>query len=123
MEVVWDLSHVDGLPASLIDHAVKSHLDILTQSQYVTDQIRNVYIDKCIQDITDGVWVVPAIRHLQNNLEAMLKQPYSKYHKVSFLITETLTRRYYHCCLISVYCVLVFVLLKLIITTFFYKNL
>ena len=80
--MVWDFSHVDCLPVSLIDQAVTSHLDILTQSQHVTDQIRNLYIEKCIHDIRDGRWAVPAIRHLQSNLESMLKQPYSKSHKV-----------------------------------------
>eukprot|EP00795_Rhopilema_esculentum_P004483 gene4483-20726_t len=81
LEVVWGLSHVDSLPTHLINQAVQSHLDILTLSQYVTDQVRNLYIEKCIQDIRDGRWVVPAIRHLQSNLEAMLKKPYSKSHK------------------------------------------
>ena len=85
LEVVWGLSHVDSLPTHLINQAVQSHLDILTLSQYVTDQVRNLYIEKCIQDIRDGRWVVPAIRHLQSNLEAMLKKPYSKSHKVSFV--------------------------------------
>ena len=82
LEVIWEFSHVDCLPVSLIDQAVTSHLDILTQSQYTTDQIRNLYIDKCINDIRDGRWAVPAIRHLQSSLEAMLRQPYSKSHKV-----------------------------------------
>lgn len=83
LAVVWDLSHVGSLPTALIDQAVQSHLDILTQSQHVTSEIRNLYIEKCIQDIRDGKWVVPAIRHLQSNLEAMVKQPFSKSHKVS----------------------------------------
>ena len=82
LEVVWGLCHVDTLPTYLINQAVQSHLDILTESQCLKDQIKYAYISKCMQDIKDGIWIVPAIRHLLNNLEALLKQPYSKSHKV-----------------------------------------
>eukprot|EP00794_Sanderia_malayensis_P007934 gene7934-8789_t len=79
--VVWSLAHDSDLPTYLINQAVQSHLDILTESQAVRDGIKHTYIAKCIQNIKDGNWIVPAIRHLLNNLEALMKQPYSKSNK------------------------------------------
>ncbi len=97
LALVWDLAHVESLPTYLINQAVQSHLDILTESQAVKDSVKHTYIGKCIMDIRDGSWVVPAIRHLLNNLQALMKQPYSKSHKVRIYICNVWNIRYVCC--------------------------
>ena len=74
---------MQSLPLYLINQAVQSHLDILTESHIIKDQVKHSYLFKCVDDVKQGNWAVPAIRHMLKNLEALIKHPFSKTHKVS----------------------------------------
>ena len=78
LNLLWDVSHIEGLPMYLTNQAVQSHLDILTESTTTRNNVKTEYVVKCVQDIRKQQWVVPAIRHMLNNLQSIIKAPNSK---------------------------------------------
>ena len=81
--MLWKFAHVENLPVYLLNQAVQSHIDILTESMYVLTSVKYDYVKKCVQDIQGGKWVVPAIRHILHNLRSTTKSPTSKDVRVS----------------------------------------
>ena len=65
----------------MVDQALKSHIDILSDSYAVKEQIKKNYAVKCMDDIRKGVLIVPAIRQLLMITKGMVKQ-FNKHDKV-----------------------------------------
>ena len=82
--MLWELSHTDGLPLYLLNQSVQSHLDILTESSMIRSSVKQEHVLKCVQDIKHETWVVPAIRHMLDNLKSTTRQPNLKNSKVRF---------------------------------------
>lgn len=82
--MLWDVCHTESLPLYLLNQAVQSHLDILTESSMIRSSVKHDYVVKCVQDIKQNVFVVPAIRHMLNNLQSFSKQPFGKSSRVGF---------------------------------------
>ncbi|XP_057299797.1 ubiquitin carboxyl-terminal hydrolase 24-like isoform X2 [Hydractinia symbiolongicarpus] len=78
LDMLWDVCHTESLPLYLLNQAVQSHLDILTESSMIRSSVKHDYVVKCVQDIKQNVFVVPAIRHMLNNLQSFSKQPFGK---------------------------------------------
>ena len=71
-----------SLTTEMVDQALRSHIDILSDSFTVKEQIKKSYAVKCVEDIRKTVWVVPAIRQLLKITKGMVKQQYNKHDKV-----------------------------------------
>jgi ubiquitin carboxyl-terminal hydrolase 9/24 len=82
LDLLWSLSHLPSLTTDMVDQALRSHIDILSDSFAVKEQIKKNYAVKCIEDIKKGVWIVPAIRQLLKITRGMIKQQYNKHDKV-----------------------------------------
>ena len=80
--MLWDLAHADNLSLYLLNQAVQSHLDILTESNTVRSNTRTEYVSKCVEDVKQAKWVVPAIRHMLKNFEFLAKAPFGKNNRV-----------------------------------------
>ena len=66
----------------MVDQALRSHNDILSDSYAVKEQIKKNYAVKCMEDIRKGVLIVPAIRQLLLITKGMVKQQFNKHDKV-----------------------------------------
>ena len=66
----------------MVDQALKSHIEILSDSYTVKEQIKKNYAVKCVEDIRKGVLIVPAIRQLLKITKGMVKQQFNKNDKV-----------------------------------------
>ncbi|EDO44319.1 predicted protein, partial [Nematostella vectensis] len=54
LDLLWSLAHLPSLTTDMVDQALKSHIDILSDSFTVKDQIKKSYAVKCIEDIKKG---------------------------------------------------------------------
>ena len=66
----------------MVDQALKSHIEILSDSYSVKEQIKKNYAIKCVDDMKKGVLIVPAIRQLLKITRGMVKQQFNKNDKV-----------------------------------------
>lgn len=66
----------------MVDQALKSHIEILSDSYSVKEQIKKNYAIKCVEDMKKGVLIVPAIRQLLKITRGMVKQQFNKNDKV-----------------------------------------
>ena len=82
LDLLWSLSHLPSLTTEMVDQALRSHNDILSDSYAVKEQIKKNYAVKCMEDIRKGVLIVPAIRQLLLITKGMLKQQFNKHDKV-----------------------------------------
>ena len=101
----------------MVDQALKSHIEILSDSYSVKEQIKKNYAIKCVEDMKKGVLIVPAIRQLLKITRGMVKQQFNKNDKVVFsvqhkkLITDrglsvshhTLSMLHLHCRLMATF--------------------
>ncbi|XP_065657355.1 ubiquitin carboxyl-terminal hydrolase 24 isoform X3 [Hydra vulgaris] len=76
--MLWDYWHTTDLPLCLLNQTVQSHLDILTDSTVIKAPVKLDYISKCVADLKSKTVVVPALRHILHNLQAMIKIHFSK---------------------------------------------
>ena len=81
--MLWDYWHIPDLPLCLVNQTVQSHLDILTDSSVIKPPVKLDFISKCVSDLKNKTFVVPALRHILHNLQAMIKAHYSKNGRVS----------------------------------------
>ena len=65
----------------MVDQALRSHIEILSDSFTVKEQIKKNYAIKCVEDIKKGVWVVPAMRQLLKITKGMVCKQF-KHEKV-----------------------------------------
>ena len=49
LNLLWDVSHLEELPMYLVNQAVQSHLDILTESTTTRNNVKTEYVVKCVQ--------------------------------------------------------------------------
>ena len=70
----------------MVDQALKSHIEILSDSYSVKEQIKKNYAIKCVEDMKKGVLIVPAIRQLLKITRGMVKQQFNKNDKVVFSV-------------------------------------
>lgn len=82
LDLLWSLSHLPSLTTDMVDQALKSHIEILSDSYAVKEQIKKNYAVKCVEDIRKGVLIVPAIRQLLKITRGMVKQQFNKHDKV-----------------------------------------
>ena len=82
LDLLWSLSHLPSLTTEMVDQALRSHNDILSDSYAVKEQIKKNYAVKCMEDIRKGVLIVPAIRQLLLITKGMVKQQFNKHDKV-----------------------------------------
>lgn len=82
LDLLWSLSHLPSLTTELVDQALRSHIEILSDSYAVKEQIKKNYAIKCVEDIKKGVLIVPAIRQLLKITRGMVKQQFNKNDKV-----------------------------------------
>ena len=82
LDLLWSLSHLPSLTTEMVDQALKSHIEILSDSYAVKEQIKKNYAVKCMEDIRKGVLIVPAIRQLLMITKGMVKQQFNKHDKV-----------------------------------------
>lgn len=73
-----------SLTTEMVDQALRSHNDILSDSYAVKEQIKKNYAIKCMEDIRKGVLIVPAIRQLLLITKGMVKQQFNKHDKVTW---------------------------------------
>ena len=66
----------------MVDQALRSHIEILSDSFTVNEQIKRNYAVKCVEDIRKSVLIVPAIRQLLKITRGMVKQHLNKHDKV-----------------------------------------
>lgn len=71
-----------SLTTEMVDQALRSHNDILSDSYIVKEQIKKNYAVKCMEDIRKGILIVPAIRQLLLITKGMVKQQFNKHDKV-----------------------------------------
>lgn len=71
-----------SLTTEMVDQALRSHNDILSDSYAVKEQIKKNYAVKCMEDIRKGVLIVPAIRQLLLITKGMMKPHFNKHDKV-----------------------------------------
>lgn len=81
LDLLWSLSHLPSLTTDMVDQALKSHIEILSDSYAVKEQIKKNYAVKCVEDIRKGVLIVPAIRQLLKITRGMVKQQFNKHDK------------------------------------------
>lgn len=81
LDLLWSLSHLPSLTTELVDQALRSHIEILSDSYAVKEQIKKNYAIKCVEDIKKGVLIVPAIRQLLKITRGMVKQQFNKNDK------------------------------------------
>ena len=82
LDLLWSLSHLPSLTTEMVDQALKSHIEILSDSYSVKEQIKKNYAIKCVEDMKKGVLIVPAIRQLLKITRGMVKQQFNKNDKV-----------------------------------------
>ena len=82
LDLLWSLSHLPSLTTEMVDQALRSHNDILSDSYIVKEQIKKNYAVKCMEDIRKGILIVPAIRQLLLITKGMVKQQFNKHDKV-----------------------------------------
>eukprot|EP00095_Tigriopus_kingsejongensis_P003305 maker-scaffold355_size198070-snap-gene-0.39 protein:Tk03305 transcript:maker-scaffold355_size198070-snap-gene-0.39-mRNA-1 annotation:"ubiquitin carboxyl-terminal hydrolase 24 isoform x8" len=67
LEVLWEISHVDGLPRTLVEKALKEQLSILAGMTVNKVAVRKIYILKCIDDIKEcNSHAVSSVKHLHD---------------------------------------------------------
>ncbi|TRY69996.1 hypothetical protein TCAL_02811 [Tigriopus californicus] len=67
LEVLWEISHVDGLPRPLVENALKEQLAILAEMTVNKVAVRKIYILKCIDDIKASTrHAVSSVKHLHD---------------------------------------------------------
>ena len=76
------MSHLPSLTTELVEQALRSHIEILSDSCAVKEQIKKNYAIKCVEDIKKGVLIVPAIRQLLKITKGMVRQQFNKNDKV-----------------------------------------
>ena len=64
LELLWELAHVSSLSTTLLEQALSEHLSVLNGGNYVNDSIKKSYVFKCINEIKQGNWVLPALKQL-----------------------------------------------------------
>ena len=88
LDLLWSLSHLPSLTTDMVDQALRSHIEILSDSYAVKEQIKKNYAVKCVEDIRKGVLIVPAIRQLLKITRGMVKQQFNKHDKVWHLFIK-----------------------------------
>ncbi|XP_015755638.1 PREDICTED: ubiquitin carboxyl-terminal hydrolase 24-like [Acropora digitifera] len=81
LDLLWSLSHLPSLTTELVEQALRSHIEILSDSCAVKEQIKKNYAIKCVEDIKKGVLIVPAIRQLLKITRGMVRQQFNKNDK------------------------------------------
>ena len=76
------MSHLPSLTTELVEQALRSHIEILSDSCAVKEQVKKNYAIKCVEDIKKGVLIVPAIRQLLKITKGMVRQQFNKNDKV-----------------------------------------
>ena len=66
LQVLWEVSHLESLPRSLLERAFSEQLAIISEMNLNKDSIRRKYTEACLEDIKRGrrEHVLPAIIHL-----------------------------------------------------------
>lgn len=81
LDLLWSLSHLPSLTTELVEQALRSHIEILSDSCAVKEQVKKNYAIKCVEDIKKGVLIVPAIRQLLKITKGMVRQQFNKNDK------------------------------------------
>ncbi|XP_071953763.1 ubiquitin carboxyl-terminal hydrolase 24-like [Antedon mediterranea] len=104
LELLWDLAHLPAIPNSHLEHALKEHLTILSESYSINMQVKNKYICKCVEDVKRGTLVVPAMRQLHliakgknNKYDKSIPTDLHKNHDIIKLITHSLMKSHRTC--------------------------
>ncbi|XP_033116308.1 ubiquitin carboxyl-terminal hydrolase 24-like [Anneissia japonica] len=99
LELLWDLAHLPAIPTSHLEHALKEHLTILSESYLINMQVKNKYISKCVEDVKRGSLVVPAMRQLHliakgknNKYDKSIPTDLHKNHDIIKLISHSLMK-------------------------------
>ena len=79
----------------MVDQALKSHIEILSDSYAVKEQIKKNYAVKCVEDIRKGVLIVPAIRQLLKITRGMVKQQFNKHDKVGTWLKKKILNTFF----------------------------
>ncbi|ELT87807.1 hypothetical protein CAPTEDRAFT_215538 [Capitella teleta] len=107
LELLWDLAHLPSLKTSLIEQAISEHLTILNDSYVLKENVKRIYVVKCVDDIREGVWVLPALKqllqiskniakHSFHKAEKSILQELNKNYEIIKLVTNSLTK-FHHC--------------------------
>uniref|UniRef100_A0A914XAR3 UBA domain-containing protein n=1 Tax=Plectus sambesii TaxID=2011161 RepID=A0A914XAR3_9BILA len=68
-EVLWTLSHENGLEMPLVISALRAQLGVV--NEHSKDGLREIYINKCMEDLTKKKHTMPAMWHLSELLESI----------------------------------------------------
>jgi ubiquitin carboxyl-terminal hydrolase 9/24 len=84
LEVLWEQAHASEMPKLLMEQALEEHLGILSNASIFAtkDQLKKTYVYKCVDDIREGRWVLPALRHLLEIAKSIAKQGFNKSDRV-----------------------------------------
>ncbi|XP_057300867.1 probable ubiquitin carboxyl-terminal hydrolase FAF-X [Hydractinia symbiolongicarpus] len=66
--LLWQLAHSDDLPTDIMDQALNAHIKILDYSCSQTqdrDNLKIGWITHCVDDLREGVWVIPALKQIR----------------------------------------------------------
>ncbi|CAL1268833.1 unnamed protein product [Larinioides sclopetarius] len=82
VELLWDLAHASCIPMNIVELALQEHFSILCEVSH-KDQIKKQYCVRCIEDIKNGVSVLPSLRLLHNICKNILKSGVYKQDRAS----------------------------------------
>lgn len=70
--LLWQLAHSDDLPTDIMDQALSAHIKILDYSCSQTqdrDALKLRWINLCVDELREGVWVIPALKQIRSICE------------------------------------------------------
>ncbi|XP_055334947.1 probable ubiquitin carboxyl-terminal hydrolase FAF-X [Paramacrobiotus metropolitanus] len=101
LELLWSLCHNEELPAEIMEIALNAHLKILEfVCSHDRDQLKMAWLKKCVEEIKENTWVVPALGHIKsicdqfpesmNNIGGITSRPHgaSRVDAIMFLVNE-----------------------------------
>lgn len=66
LTLFWNLAHSDEVPTEIMDQALNAHVKILDYScSQERDAQKTVWIDKCIEELKDDKWTLPALKQIR----------------------------------------------------------
>ncbi|XP_059479532.1 probable ubiquitin carboxyl-terminal hydrolase FAF-X isoform X3 [Neocloeon triangulifer] len=62
----WNLAHSEDVPTEIMDQALNAHVKILDYScSQERDAQKAVWLDKCVDELKSGKWVLPALKQIR----------------------------------------------------------
>ncbi|EDV22025.1 uncharacterized protein TRIADDRAFT_59589 [Trichoplax adhaerens] len=88
LELLWNLVHDRDVPIEIMDLALSAHIKILDYNCSPDRDVQKTnWIDKCVEELKESNWVIPAVKHIQEICQLFYEAPrdYSRSQPLSHL--------------------------------------